>query len=651
MSIGEQIERLAALATGLCQDTDIRLEVTPTPTWAWDAIRRVLIVSGPDLESKGAEFCAGVLAHEVGHFYVSRYLWFSVPFPSPPILRFLLNAIEDPRVNTWIRRRYPGCNPWMDRVADIDMRIVSTEPKPKLVTFGLEAAREEWLRWTPLPDGLVHPDVERALDETRVARREFAETLPPASLDPDFFGPDLTRRYREEVWPRLSPRAHRVLPSPREQGVRLSVLQSLRIAEERILPVALRLLEDDIERIAEYLRDNAEAQKKADEALHSDDGEKVREIAREAAEHEAEAGAADPRIELRAMSLSLMEALLENMNRRDRRSPLGEGEDECDGMPRFRPTRSGSKRKGRLRLSRRPGRGKPSGHSLKAAEGKWPEGSETEPGTPVITGYDNILNKVVRQVQQLAKVIEDELRPVKRLGERKGYPSGYKLDLRRLMRYHADFKDYDKLWLRKTVPDRWSVVFSLLVDLSGSMQGEKAEAAVAGAVLLAETLHRINVPFLINGFQDKLIPFCPIGEGLTPRVRSTLAEMPQEVAGCRPRGNNQPSYNDDGPCLIEAAEEVLALGYDERLLVVISDGIPEGCRSTPDDLRRAVADLRGLEPGLKLVAIGLGQGTEHVNEFYPEAKANVPVDRLAAEIGELLRKKLRVDRRRGAEPV
>ena len=651
MSIGEQLERLEALATGMCQDADVRVEVTKTPTWAWDPIRRVIIVSGPDLDEKGAEFCAGVLSHEIGHYYISRYLWFSVPFPSPPILRFLLNAIEDPRVNTWIKRRYPGCAPWMGRVADIDMRIRVMTPKPKIVDFGFEAAREEWLAWEPIPAELLPPEVKAALDETRAARREFAETLPPASLDPDYFGVDLARRYRDEVWPKLSVRAHRVLPSRREQGIRFSVMQSLRIAEEKILPVALRLLEDDIEKIAEYLRDNTDAQKEADDALHSDDAEKVREIARDAAEHKGEAGAPDPRIELRAMSLSLLEALLEDMNRTERNSPLAEGAGECEDMPRFRPLPRESKRKGRLKIPRRPWRGKPMGHRLGADRDRVPEGVITDPVDPVLRGYQTILAKVAKQVQQLAKVIEDELRPARRLGERKGYASGYKLDLRRLMRYHADFKDYDKLWLRKTVPDRWSVVFSLLVDLSGSMQGEKAEAAVAGAVLLAETLHRINVPFLINGFQDVLVPFCQIGEGLTARVRHALSEMPQEVAGCRQKGNNKPAYNDDGPCLIEAAEEVMALGYDERLLVVISDGIPEGCRSSPDDLRRAVADLRGLEPGLKLVAIGLGQGTEHVNTYYPEAIANVPVDRLAVEIGELLRKKLRVGRRRGAEPV
>src|SRR5262249_47305370 len=106
--------------------------------------------------------------------------------------------------------------------------------------------------------------------------------------------------------------------------------------------------------------------------------------------------------------------------------------------------------------------------------------------TPSLTAYEAVLQRVAGQVQHLTRVIEEELRPTQRMGDRRGYPSGYKLDLRRVMRYHADSREYDKLWLRKTVPERWSVAFSLLVDLSGSMQGAKVDAATAGSVLLAE---------------------------------------------------------------------------------------------------------------------------------------------------------------------
>jgi uncharacterized protein with von Willebrand factor type A (vWA) domain len=97
------------------------------------------------------------------------------------------------------------------------------------------------------------------------------------------------------------------------------------------------------------------------------------------------------------------------------------------------------------------------------------------------------------------------------------------------------------------------------------------------------------------------------------------------------------------PCLRQVAEDVLELdGYDERLLVVITDGMPNNA----DDLSQLVSELLPLEPELKLVALGLGPETEQVKDFFPESKVNLPVDRLGVEIGDLLRRKLRAGGRR-----
>jgi hypothetical protein len=148
------------------------------------------------------------------------------------------------------------------------------------------------------------------------------------------------------------------------------------------------------------------------------------------------------------------------------------------------------------------------------------------------------------------------------------------------------------------------------------------------------------VPFAVNGFQDVLIPFCDFPDCLTPPIRQAIGEMPQEVAGTRPDGNNNPDYNDDGPCLLEAAEGLLGWSVAQRVLIVVSDGLPEGCRSQPEDLTKAVAALRAEGAALKLIGVGLGPETEHVKQFYPESVANVPLDRFAAEIGELLRRHL-----------
>ena len=115
--------------------------------------------------------------------------------------------------------------------------------------------------------------------------------------------------------------------------------------------------------------------------------------------------------------------------------------------------------------------------------------------------------------------------------------------------------------------------------------------------------------------------------------------MPKEITGERSGGNNHPGHNDDGPCVREAAEQLLDWPATEHVLLVVSDGLPEGRHSTPADLHAAVNDLATVR-GLKLVGIGLGTGTEHVKDFYPESAADVPADQLAATIGQLLRRNL-----------
>ena len=173
------------------------------------------------------------------------------------------------------------------------------------------------------------------------------------------------------------------------------------------------------------------------------------------------------------------------------------------------------------------------------------------------TDYDHAYTDVSIQVDELVTRLEEIIRPRKRLRERAGYPTGRKVDLRRLMAFEADPRRYDELWVRATIPDRRNAAIGLLVDLSGSMQGEKTRSALLGTILLAETLHRLDVPFAIDGFQDVLIPLHAFGETMGPATRERISEIPQEISGSRVGGNNQPGYNDDGPCLLEFSEKVL----------------------------------------------------------------------------------------------
>ncbi len=137
--------------------------------------------------------------------HVSRYHLLRVEFPSRIGLASVLNGIEDPRVNTWIRRRYPGTAAWFERLTRMDALEPCAVPLPGLVRFALESAREELLGWQPAEVvGPVPAEVGEALDETRAARQRYAELLPPASRLPDLPGRDLAERYAGVVEPLLA---------------------------------------------------------------------------------------------------------------------------------------------------------------------------------------------------------------------------------------------------------------------------------------------------------------------------------------------------------------------------------------------------------------------------------------------------------------
>jgi hypothetical protein len=433
--------------------------------------------------------------------------------------------------------------------------------------------------------------VRQTLAQTFEARVEFSRTLPPVELSPSHAPGELARLYDTEVKPRLTDPSARWLGGW-EQEIRLSQMRSLQLAEKRILPAVARLWEEDLDWMARYLGSDPNLKKKAREAVNGNNFAQLAGLVNTAFRDEPPAGNIGPG--LRDLGKKVIEAWLKQVRAPDN-GPLA-------SRPLFDPTTM-------LQIN----------------------------GIP--EAYTNAHLQVADQIERLVRELEEVLRPRRRLADRSGFASGRRLDLRKAMDFASDPRKHDEMWRRPTIPRRRDTAFLLLVDLSGSMRGEKTAAAIAGTVLLAESLDRVQVPFAVYGFQDVIIPFCEFGEGLNPLTRAALGAMGEEIAGNRPGGNNQPLYNDDGPCVCDAGNKLLEEPACEHVLIVVSDGVPEGRRSSPEDLHTAVKELSAV-PGLRLVGIGLGAGTEHVKDFYPESRAGVPADKLAEEIGALLRQAL-----------
>lgn len=227
-----------------------------------------------------------------------------------------------------------------------------------------------------------------------------------------------------------------------------------------------------------------------------------------------------------------------------------------------------------------------------------------------------------------------------------GYATGSRLDLRAATQLEADPRALYRLWQRKTLPKKVDPAFFLLLDLSGSMSGDRIEHGFRGVVLLASVLERLGVPFAVEGFQDVPIPFKALGAPLDAAAQRLLGEMPHECEARRRNGHNEPGHNHDGPVLVDVAARFARVTATRRLLVVVSDGLPSGPSSGDPELLLRGA-IRSIEAAgdIELIGVGIGPGTDHVARLYPRSLANVPLAEFPMALGQTIDRGLA---RRGA---
>lgn len=184
-------------------------------------------------------------------------------------------------------------------------------------------------------------------------------------------------------------------------------------------------------------------------------------------------------------------------------------------------------------------------------------------------------------------------------------------------------------------PETKDYAVTLLVDLSGSMSN-KIQETFQAVVLLTEVLNRLGIKIEVIGFQDELIPLLEYGQILDDTARKRIGGMLSEVQDVNPDGHNKSSYNDDGPCLSEASERLKKQDAKEKIMIVLSDGQPCGRRSGAWHLHHAIKRIL-TSTDQKLLAVGLGQGTEHVGTYYPFSAPNIDIKQLAEKLGALIR--------------
>jgi len=221
-----------------------------------------------------------------------------------------------------------------------------------------------------------------------------------------------------------------------------------------------------------------------------------------------------------------------------------------------------------------------------------------------MTEYDKVYEEVVDIINSLYIRLKKFFLPERHPKWRKGYPTGSRLDLEKAMQAEADPRYLEKIWERKTIPHKFDYRFSILVDLSGSMGGEKIEETFKGVVVLAEVLEKLGIQYEILGFSDTSRIFKEWKEKLDRHSREKMAKMKGWGGGS----------TETTEATKKAYQELLKNLGKDNFLITLTDGQPNDDESLKEELEKIVKEKK-----VKLVGIGLGPDTEFVKDFYKAA--------------------------------
>lgn len=184
---------------------------------------------------------------------------------------------------------------------------------------------------------------------------------------------------------------------------------------------------------------------------------------------------------------------------------------------------------------------------------------------------------------------------------------------------------------------------TLLIDMSGSMNGQKAVEAMKAAFIFAESLTKVGVPIEVLGFtSDRKVAShgysragiidIPVFKSFRESMSASMwkVALASNATQSRAGGNNA-----DGDSLLHAWQRLRKRPEPRKVLIVFSDGQPctSGHGNEHEHLKRVVNMLtvQGCE------CVGIGIMDHSVQNYYPEHIVIRKADELAEKAGGFLR--------------
>jgi cobalamin biosynthesis protein CobT len=667
---------LSSLAYFIGKDFSIPVKLNqPGEGWHWDFEKNIIRIDPQDLLDKPMDYLRFVISHEGGHRRISRTDFIPVEQWQEPGFAFMMNAIEDPRDNNFVAESYPKFKEQMGMAyeQDLDFEAKAKDKatdelgyKPRFMQAGFEYIKQ-WFKETKgedfelsndLPD-----DVKDVVNKTLAAAQDSWWRYPSrqeADNSEDTITQYAKKSYeinRDKVWPSFKGLIAEDMKDQQMQEMMQDSQSQGEGGSGQGLPQELKdkLTPEEQQQLEDAIKEAIEKQEQKNQEQQGEQGAEG-ESQEQAESSKEQGGSKGAPVNLDSLSEelkqnikdyieSLPEDVKQELEKRAQKA-LGEFEKELNEELQGKLSQN-PEQKVEKETKKETTKVEQSTESLDSS--KTEKAPRHEIDKDEIQKYRDMLAKEMekdanvyeeyrREVLPIIDKLEQDLRNIFVARRAKGWESGHKsgkrIDIKRRIQEKA--KDVpameSRAWQKRELPQEKDYAITLLVDLSGSMQGEKIDETFKAVIVLTEVLNRLSLNLEVLGFNDRMHEYQNFGQPISKEIREQMGNMLDEV------DSHGASWNDDGWALEQASERLAKQKVDQKFLIVLSDGspVPSSRHSGPEyDLGKMVKRVLK-ETDQKLIGLGIGSGTGHVANYYPNSMADVDIEEMATKLADLI---------------
>lgn len=238
--------------------------------------------------------------------------------------------------------------------------------------------------------------------------------------------------------------------------------------------------------------------------------------------------------------------------------------------------------------------------------------------------------------QQVRKLIQIRSKVQREYGVKKG-----KLDQSRLSRLCFKAPGFSERIFKNKIENKMlDAAITVLVDMSGSMSGDKAFYALASTLLVNEVCSTLNIPVEILGFTDGAT-----FEGFAPvmfvyKNFNNLKIDQDHLKNYFALSSNHMVGNPDGENILWAHDRLIKRKEKKKILVVMSDGSPAASSGGSDISGFTKKVIKEIEKSKDVDIYGLGLCSDSVEYYYQSHSVVREPNQIPSKLLELIERKI-----------